>query len=73
MARKTITKCICHSVSFKELKAKADEFNIESVKEFQKRDMASNGCGLCIPYVQNMLQTGKTAFEPGEIYKKRSA
>jgi len=73
MAHKSITRCVCHKRSFEELQELAGEYGIQSVKEFQNLGIASNGCGLCITYIREMLRTGQTEFEPGEIYKKSSA
>jgi NAD(P)H-nitrite reductase large subunit len=72
MSRYLVNRCICHSRSFKEIKAYAEESGITSVEELQAEDFCSCGCGLCIPYIELMFETGDTKFEPGAYYKKAS-
>lgn len=69
MAHNKVTKCICHSRSFEEVKAYAADQNITSVEELQERDFCSNSCGLCSPYVEAMLNTGQVEFTPGEPFR----
>jgi NAD(P)H-nitrite reductase large subunit len=68
MPRFTVTNCICHDRSFTELKNYAVEHGITDIEELQKRKMCSCGCQMCAPYVEAMLKTGETAFEPGAPY-----
>jgi NAD(P)H-nitrite reductase large subunit len=72
MSRFSVTKCICHDRSFAELKAYADKHGLQQIEELQKRKLCSCGCQMCAPYVELMLQTGETAFEPGAPYKKKN-
>ncbi|MBD3616175.1 MAG: hypothetical protein HUJ22_06330 [Gracilimonas sp.] len=72
MSRFLVSKCICHSREFSEIKEYAKENNFSSVEELQAQDFCGCGCGLCIPYIDLMLETGETAFEPGAYYKKKS-
>lgn len=69
MPQNKITKCICHSRSFEEIKVFATEQSISSVSELQDRDFCSNSCGLCSPYVEVLLETGQVEFTPGEPFR----
>lgn len=71
MAQNNVTKCICHDRSFKEVKAYAEDHNISWVDDLQNHNFCSNSCGLCIPYVEVLLETGQTEFNPGEPYRKK--
>ncbi|MDX1586470.1 MAG: (2Fe-2S)-binding protein [Balneolaceae bacterium] len=71
MAYRNVTKCICHSRSFEEIKEYAQEHGLSSVEELQDRKYCSCGCGLCSPYVEMVLETGETEFTPGAYYRKK--
>lgn len=71
MSSKTVNRCICHNHSFKEIKQYAGENNLDSLEQLQASKFCSCGCGLCAPYVELMLATGETAFEPGAFYRKK--
>ncbi|MGM0588541.1 MAG: hypothetical protein ACQETE_09020 [Bacteroidota bacterium] len=60
-----VTRCICHQRSFETLKEMAEEQDIQSVEEFQQQRLCGCGCGLCVPYIRLMLQTGVIEFDPG--------
>lgn len=72
MSQFSVSKCICHSIDFTEVKSYSEENNITSVKELQEKKYCSCGCGLCAPYIELMLETGETSFEPGAYYKRRT-
>ncbi|NGP76940.1 hypothetical protein G3570_09870 [Balneolaceae bacterium YR4-1] len=71
MAYRNVTRCICHSRSFEEIKEYAKEQGISSVEKLQERKYCSSGCGLCSPYVEMVLETGETEFTPGAYYRKK--
>ncbi len=71
MAQNKVTKCICHDRSFEEVKTYAENQNISRVEDLQNHKFCSNSCGLCIPYVEVLLETGQTEFNPGEPYRIR--
>lgn len=71
MSANNVTECICHDRGFEEIRRYANQYNLTSVDELQDRDYCSNHCGLCEPYVEIVLQTGQTEFEPGEPFRKR--
>jgi NAD(P)H-nitrite reductase large subunit len=68
MFQNRVTKCICHSRTFEDVKAYAAEQSLTSVGELQAHDICSNSCGLCSPYVQMMLKTGQVEYVPGEPF-----
>lgn len=72
MSQFTVTKCICHNKEFSEIRAYVQENNIKSVRELQEQKYCSCGCGLCAPYIELMLKTGETSFEPGAYYRRGS-
>lgn len=66
----TVSRCICHNRDFAEVKKYAEEKGYSTVEELQADRFCSCGCGLCIPYVELMLETGETEFDPRAPYKK---
>ncbi|MFN1836127.1 bacterioferritin-associated ferredoxin [Balneola sp. MJW-20] len=72
MSRFRVDKCICHKRSFEVIREYAEKEGIKSVSELQKQNICSTGCGLCIPYIELMLETGETSFEPGAPYKRKT-
>lgn len=57
-----VTGCVCHDISFEELKQIARESK-SSFDELSKKTSCCTGCGMCEPYVRLMLRTGQTSFE----------
>jgi bacterioferritin-associated ferredoxin len=72
MSQFSVSKCICHKKDFSEIKAYVEENEITSVRELQDQKYCCCGCGLCAPYIELMLKTGETTFEPGAFYKRKS-
>ena len=54
-----VSRCVCFDRSFEELAAIAGETG-GGLLEMHKRTGCGARCGLCIPYLQIMLQTGET-------------
>lgn len=71
MARNKVSRCICHKRSFEEIREHAREEGYDSVDELKEEDYCSRGCGLCEPYVEMVLETGETEFEPGAFYRRK--
>lgn len=69
MSKYVVSKCICHNRAFSEIKEYAGEQGYSTVEELQSDKYCSCSCGLCIPYIQMMFETGRTEFAPGEFYK----
>ena len=72
MGKAKISRCICHKKDFCELKEVADSRGFSSVEEFQAEKMAASSCGLCIPYLREVLRTGETEFEYGSLYRDKT-
>lgn len=64
-----VDRCICHKISFLEIKRIADENGYQSIEEIRKADLACNKCKFCEPYIEELLKTGKTTFKPGFYLK----
>lgn len=58
-----VTRCVCYSKSFKELKKIARKTGARSVTDLQQHVEFGLNCRLCHPYVRRMLETGETVFE----------
>lgn len=71
MAPNSVTECICHNRDFTEVKQYASQNNVTSLDELQSQNYCSNSCGLCVPYVEIVLETGQTEFKPGEPFRKK--
>lgn len=57
-----IDRCICHKISFEQIKLVSEKMNLNTVEELQKRKICSTNCRLCVPYVKVLLRSGKTVF-----------
>ena len=63
-----VDRCVCFEVSFGELKAYVEKTG-GGFDELTVHFGCGRGCGLCVPYIRKMLETGETAFPlipPGE-------
>lgn len=67
-----VTKCICHDRSFEEVKKYARQHELNTVEELQERKFCSCGCRMCAPYVELVLATGETSFEPRAPYQRKN-
>ncbi|MEZ6233910.1 MAG: (2Fe-2S)-binding protein [Phycisphaerales bacterium] len=56
-----VTRCICHDVTFAELRALADATG-DGLDGLSRRTGCCTGCATCRPYVLLMLRTGQTIF-----------
>lgn len=59
-----VDRCICHQISFAEVKRIADEKGLLSVERLRVEKICSTNCRLCEPYLRQMLKTGETTFQP---------
>ena len=57
----TVDRCICYDISLAELKAIADKIDAD-LETLSARTGCCTGCGMCRPYVELMLRTGRTSF-----------
>ncbi|MDX1619063.1 MAG: hypothetical protein R3224_09775 [Balneolaceae bacterium] len=72
MSGYTVSKCICHDRRFEEIQEYARENGYTKFEELKQDRFCGCSCGMCEPYVEMMLKTGKTEFRPGEYYRKSS-
>lgn len=56
-----ITRCVCHDVTFAELRALADRTGGD-LADLSRRTGCGTSCGLCIPYIRLMLETRRVVF-----------
>lgn len=56
-----VTRCICHDLSFEQLKALAADDRLD-FEQLQLKTRCGTACGMCEPYVRLMLITGETRF-----------
>lgn len=73
MSNFLVNRCICHERTFEEIKQYAEEKGYTELEDLQIDNYCSNGCRICAPYVEMVLETGETAFEPGAYYKRRKS
>ncbi|HEX8551660.1 MAG TPA: (2Fe-2S)-binding protein [Abditibacteriaceae bacterium] len=59
-----VTHCLCFDVSFEELKAAIEQTGARNCDELRTHIQFGEKCQLCVPYVEKIFLTGKTAFEP---------
>lgn len=64
-----VDRCICHQITFKEIKKLAEKENLHSFEEVQFLKISSTKCKLCEPYLREMFKTGKTSFAPKNVNK----
>ncbi len=58
-----VTKCVCFDRTFSELKKIAAQAGVSNVQQLQSHVDFGKKCGLCLPYVKLMLETGRTSFD----------
>lgn len=58
-----VDRCVCHKVSFRILKEIAERDRC-GMEELAERTGCTTGCGMCRPYIELMLRTGRTDFPP---------
>jgi NAD(P)H-nitrite reductase large subunit len=57
-----VDRCICFNITFAELKAISDRTGVRSLDTLQQTVDFGLRCGLCKPYVERMLETGRVVF-----------
>ncbi|MBK8983992.1 MAG: hypothetical protein IPM38_17155 [Ignavibacteria bacterium] len=58
-----VKKCVCFNVSFYEMKMIMKEKGITTLSELKEVKQLADNCKLCVPYIEKMIETGKTEFE----------
>lgn len=57
-----IDRCICHKITFSEIKEIAIDQGLTSVEEVIEEKIACTNCKLCYPYIELIFETGETEF-----------
>ncbi|HOJ03885.1 MAG TPA: (2Fe-2S)-binding protein [Bacteroidota bacterium] len=57
-----VDRCICFDRTFAELKTAAEQAGVWDVEALQRVVPFGLRCGLCKPYVERMLCTGRVVF-----------
>jgi bacterioferritin-associated ferredoxin len=61
MAPLRITRCVCRGTTFASLLTVATERRW-TLPDLVRETGCGAGCGLCLPYLREMLRTGRTEF-----------
>ena len=69
--KKPVRACLCYPHTFEELKTRAAQQQWVTVREITEALGCGGGCGLCCPYLEQMLRTGETAFAVLSVEKKK--
>lgn len=57
-----INKCVCFDTTFKEMKSILKKNDLKNIDELRKVKEVGTNCKLCVPYIEKMIQTGRTEF-----------
>ena len=55
---KPIVRCVCFDRTFEEMKVAG----WQSLEDILQETKCGTKCGLCVPYIRRMLDTGETRF-----------
>jgi len=58
----SIDRCVCFNVKIAKLKEIADQFSCKTIEDLQVHIDFGLACGMCIEYVERMLNTGEVEF-----------
>lgn len=58
-----ITKCICYDTTFSQMKKIMQKNNLKTLDELKDIKVVAANCRLCVPYINKMIETGKTEFD----------
>ncbi len=67
MDPRPVKRCLCYDRSFLEIQREG----LKSIDEIIDRYGCTTGCGMCKPYIEEMLRTGETSFPVLEEQKIR--
>jgi NAD(P)H-nitrite reductase large subunit len=59
-----VNRCVCFDKTFSEMKKLIDKHHITNLDELKKYFIFGENCRTCLPYVELVLRTGKTEFDP---------
>lgn len=57
-----VTRCVCFNQSFEDLKRIMASKNLTTFESLKCEVVFGEKCKMCVPYVQKMIETGKTMF-----------
>lgn len=58
-----IDRCVCYNVSFSEILEKSEKENITTLEEVHQKLEICDACGLCNPYVKEVLKHKVTVID----------
>lgn len=58
-----VDRCICFDKTFVDMRTLIESNGIKSVNELKSFIPFGENCGLCRPYVELVIKTGKTSFD----------
>lgn len=58
-----VDRCVCFDNTFADMKMLIDKNGIDSIHELKRFVPFGENCGLCRPYVEMVIKTGKTSFD----------
>ncbi len=59
-----VDRCVCFDKTFAEMKEVIDAEGITTFEKLKERLTFAENCNICVPYVELVIKTGKTSFEP---------
>lgn len=62
-----VNRCICSDIRFDEVLKICRKLGLHTSEQLRERNICCCNCTLCLPYVEEMLQTGQTSFVPGAV------
>lgn len=60
-----VDRCVCYSTPFQRLQDYVEQHGGPEHVNFEQLQAVfecGRGCGLCVPYIDRMLRTGRTSF-----------
>ncbi|MCA9284843.1 MAG: (2Fe-2S)-binding protein [Phycisphaerales bacterium] len=61
-----VDSCVCFELSFEEILRRCRRDAIDDLDGIRRAFGCGSGCGLCTPYLANMLRSGRTRFRLDE-------
>ncbi len=59
-----VNRCICSNIHFADMMLIAREQGFSTVEELRNHHICASHCMICAPFLEMMLKSGKTVFEP---------
>lgn len=59
----SIDRCVCFNVKISKLKEIADQSDCKNIEDLQEYIDFGLACGMCLEYVEKMLDTGEVEFD----------